>query len=376
MTDEAKEKIKRKAERIVAAEGQTPRLMNELRIDVVNIAELTSMYKELSLYASCNQWTGRKLTESTRNRKGNMTWGDLQRHGWGLLSMYEKSNLVLEVEGGGNVIGTAVVEPDLVMAQPVDDDGNVLLFCDLLDGDVSVGKVSIGGTIVHKLASQYAKARESDTGLDTGSVADALSSTGKSRRGKGELGGSGDSAVTSLDKAQALSQAQAFIGPVIKEPRWSEAVKVGMLTVDKCRSVHTLAKNSPAVRVTCGDYKAESRPMLVAGTTATWWQLPWPAFRMKKKGVYSKMSVEVFSKASETAHEYVIGHAELPCALPLEAARDDQNRATFSLDIQHKHAFAGKVIFQFDFVQGSVEKTEPVPDPREVTGAKFDLNKR
>ena len=43
---------------------------------------------------------------------------------------------------------------------------------------------------------------------------------------------------------------------------------------------------------------------------------------MKKKGAYSKLMIEAFSRSgSDKAEEYIIGHAELPCELPLEASR-------------------------------------------------------
>ena len=45
VSDEAKEKLRKKAERLIRNEGQTPRLLT-LDIDVVNIIDLTQVYKE------------------------------------------------------------------------------------------------------------------------------------------------------------------------------------------------------------------------------------------------------------------------------------------------------------------------------------------
>ena len=123
--------------------------------------------------------------------------------------------LCFEVEGGNSVIGTAVIEPEMIMAQPVDDDGNVLVFCDLLDGDISVGKISMGG-IISQQASKHAKIRHSTTGLDEDSVTNSRRANGATRVSKNRDEGS------TVRSDETFSQAQAFIGPIIKEPRWSE----------------------------------------------------------------------------------------------------------------------------------------------------------
>ena len=158
--------------------------------------------------------------------------------------------------------------------------------------------------------------------------------------------------------AVSLAAQQMLIGPVIKEPRWSEMCRVSLLSLDECRSVHTIAKNSPAVRLTCGDWTSESRSMVAAGTAATWRDLPWSSFRMKKRGVYSELKIEAFSKSSgDKAEEYVIGHAELPCELPLEAARDDQ-KGHIRGGAQAQEEVAGKVIFEFTFLADTVEREE------------------
>ena len=377
VSDEAKEKLRKKAEHLIRTEGQTPRLLTTLDIDVVNIVDLTQMYKELHLFASCNKWRGMRVTESTKNRKGNMVWGDLKQHGWQTINVYERSNLVLEVEGGGNVVGTAVIEPEVVMATPVDEEGHILIFCDLMDGDVSVGKVSIGGTVEHKLATKHARARENGKDIEVHSLPIASS---KSKKTNNESAGV-NSVDTNISLAQesvaaSLAAAQKLIGPVMKEPRWSEMCRVSLLSLDQCRSVHTIAKNSPAVRLTCGNWTSESRPMVAAGIAATWRDLPWSSFRMKKKGVCSMLKVEAFSRSGgEKAEEYTIGHAELPCELPLEASRDDQNRATFEAELMHKNKFAGKVIFEFTFLENSVEMREGEADGGLVSGAKWDYNK-
>ena len=189
VSDEAKEKLRKKAERLIRNEGQTPRLLTTLDIDVVNIIDLTQVYKELHLFASCNKWRGMRVTESTKNRKGNMVWGDLKQHGWQTINLYERSNLILEVEGGGNLVGTAVIEPESVMATPVDEEGHVLIFCDLLDGDVSVGKVSIGGTVEHKLATKHARARDSGgKDIEVHSLAIASSKSTESKNAAGVNG--------------------------------------------------------------------------------------------------------------------------------------------------------------------------------------------
>ena len=86
--------------------------------------------------------------------------------------------------------------------------------------------------------------------------------------------------------------------------------------------------------------------------------------------------IEAFSRSgSDKAEEYIIGHAELPCELPLEASRDDQNRAAYEVELTHKKKFAGKVIFEFTFLENSVEMAEGEADSGLVSGAKWDYNK-
>ena len=70
-----------------------------------------------------------------------MVWGDLKQHGWQTINLYERSNLILEVEGG-ELGGTAVIEPESVMATLLTKKATFLSSVTI--GWRRVGKVSIG----------------------------------------------------------------------------------------------------------------------------------------------------------------------------------------------------------------------------------------
>ena len=129
----------------------------------------------------------------------------------------------------------------------------------------------------------------------------------------------GDILEADADTVIGLSQELDFQNTV-KEPRWSEQVRVAMISVSECRSMHTLGKNCPLVKLTCGDFEGETKAMISAGPAASWRNLPWDSWRIKKRGHCATINIEVWSK------RYLIGTAVLPSELPLEAPRDENHR--------------------------------------------------
>eukprot|EP00605_Chrysophyceae_sp_TOSAG23-4_P000956 GSChrysophyteH1.ASY1.ANO1.1056.1 assembled CDS len=372
LSDEMKEQTKKRIEMEYALEGKTPRLLCYLSIDVITASEMTQVYKLLSVSAAMNKWKGKKVTESTKNKKGNIVWGDLGNNGWEPTCVYERSPLILEVEGGNQVIGSVEFKPEVIMAQPVDEEGHMVIFADLMDGEVVVGKLSIGATVSHQLDTRKFTKRVSGKQIPIDpkmihapDVAETIAPSVLTNPTFTEE--SDVASLTVLESIQEVSMQKE-----IREPRWSEQVRIRMLAVDGIRNMHTISRNSPEVHLECGDWKDASNPILNAGQTATWNNLHFTSFRMKKKGPCSVLKIEVKSKS------YSAGTAELPCALALESARDRFNCTTFEIQLVYHGKPSGKVIFEFEFLPDW--KPEPEPEPESISepvvpGAKFDLNK-
>jgi len=389
ISQEIKEITKIRIEQEFRDLGKTPRLLCYISVDVVSVSEMTQMYKLLHLSASMHKWRGNRVTENTTNKNGNIVWGDLSHHGWKQTGVYEKSPFVLEIEGGKSIIGTVSITPEEIMAQPVDEEGHIVLFCDLMDGEIIVGKLSIGGTVSHELntkdfikrvdgktypVSPKRAAGGGDEDLDSSvaaspskgiAAAAAAAAASVSTIGNATSLVEYDEASTIIQDALSVVEKQI----AVKEPRWSEQVRIAMMAVDGIRNMHTLTKNQPEVKLECGDWTDTSKPILGVGSSATWHNLHFSSFRMKKRGPCEKLKIEVWSK------RYLVGSAELPCELALEAPREN-NRAAFEVEIQHHGTSAGKVIFEFEFLPNWAP---PVPEvivgSEIVPGAKFDLNK-
>jgi hypothetical protein len=107
-----------------------------------------------------------------------------------------------------------------------------------MDGDVCVGKLSIGGTIQHML--RPAQTTASAPGLGTTNGPSSSPSVAGTK--------------TELEPVQ---------GVVYVAPNWSVRARVAALSCTGLRSVHALASNSPFVTVVCGPYKDQTKVNLV-----------------------------------------------------------------------------------------------------------------
>lgn len=317
ISEEEQQILLKRADAEAKEEGRTPRLLAYLSINTVTCIELSEVYPTLDLSASMGKWTGKKTSESTVNKVGMLAWGDMEN--WENIAMYEKVALFIEVMADDKIVGIFTMTSQAIMAQPADENGDILLFGDVLDGEIVVGKMSVGGSIQHKIRPKRMR-----KGMD---VID--------------------------DEATIASTFQP--SEFIKEPFWSEHVKIEVIFCDKLKSVHTLGKNSPQVKLECGTWKDQTLAVPYAGKSAEWrdpikWENPsLGVFRMKQKGPQSVLKIIVQSSS------VIIGTASVKCEDILTAERTKKGKLSFTAEISKYASAAGQITIQFRFL--------PDPEP-------------
>ena len=321
VSEEEQQVLLKRADAEAKDEGRTPRLLAYLSINTVTCIELSEVYPTLDLSASMGKWTGKKTSESTVNKVGMLAWGDMEN--WENIAMYEKVALLIEIMADDKVVGIFSMSSQAIMAQPADEKGDILLFGDVLDGDIVVGKMSVGGSIQHKIRPKRMR-----KGLEV------------------------------IDDEATI--ASAFKpSEFVKEPFWSEQVKIEGIFCDKLKSVHTLGKNSPQIKLECGTWKDQTLALPYAGKSAEWkdpikWENPTlGVFRMKQKGPQSVLKIIVQSSS------VIIGTVSVKCEDILTAERTKKGKLSFTAEISKYASPAGQITIQFRFLP----EPEPAPAP-------------
>jgi hypothetical protein len=282
--------------------------------------------------------------------------------------MYEKLALEVEVfcgtDGGDKLLGSFSISCKQIINCPTDEQGTVLVFGDLMDGMVCVGKVSLGCTVEHRVMPRTVR----------------VGSTGEELAVSEVLAAGGSLVSTSPSSKLAFTVQEST-----RQPRWSEAVVVEMITCEELKSVHTLSRNSPCVKLECGEsFRDETPPAPFAGKSATWGQggkgakgqkgkkeeIKWAnqsqgVFRVKKQGSLSSLKVVVSSQS------VVIGTVNIKGEDLLDAERSKKGRLVYSAEISKYNKVTGKISLFLHFLKESSELAKKTRggEPAVVSGA-------
>lgn len=229
--------------------------------------------------AACGAWAA--ISNTVENAGVAATWTALT---WAFF-VYERKTLRVAVWSRDTLIGTAVFEPEALLAVPCDRSGK----CDIVGPMISAAPPSTLTLAANALTGSPSKAKS--TPLSAGQVKLTYF-------------------LESMFDEQELDSHRFLPNPIKIDP----PLRMTLFTIaaNGLRQVHLFSPNSAFVKAACGKWFASTKPIFACGKNAKWEEIGWSIF------INEENSLKITLQSDNTVIGFILLTARELCDLPID----------------------------------------------------------